>query len=103
MENLFGDILNEIKDHTQEPWQKEWKGMRRDPIFEHLGYFKEYYIDSKLIGSVRCEKDRELIGYAGRKHEIIIHAVILDNKKQVKAGVVAMTMIYPLNGKVISR
>lgn len=33
MENLFGDIINEIKDQTQEPWEKEWKGM---PEFKQL-------------------------------------------------------------------
>lgn len=35
-------------------------------MFEHLGYFKEYYIDNKFIGTIPCEKDQE-IGYEGRK------------------------------------
>lgn len=77
--------------------------MRHDPVFEHLGYFKEYYIGSKLIGSIRCEKDRELTGYGGRKHETITCTITLDNKKLVKSGSAVMTMIYPLSGKIISR
>lgn len=73
------------------------------PVFEHLGYFKEYYVGRKLIGHIRCEKDRELTGYAGRKNEILDAAITLENGKKVKPGIEVMTMLYPLNGKIISR
>lgn len=75
--------------------------MSAAPIFEHLGYFKEYYIGPKLIGHTRCEKDREQTGYAGRITEVLTSPVVLDNKKKIKSGTKVMTMIYPLNGKII--
>lgn len=73
------------------------------PKFEHLGYFKEYYIGRKLIGQLRCDLDREKTGYAGRRTEIISDLVVLDSGKKIKPGTEVMTMIYPLCGKVISR
>lgn len=73
------------------------------PEFEHLGYFKEYYIGTKLIGKIKCDKDRELTGYAGRVFEEVIEVITLDNGKKIKPGTEVMTMIYPLCGKVINR
>ncbi len=72
-------------------------------MFEHLGYFKEYYIDNKFIGSLNCDKDRELIGYEGKKEEITISQIILDNKKKIKAGISVVTILYPLCGKLTSK
>lgn len=77
--------------------------MRQDPVFEHLGYFKEYYIGSKLIGSMRCEKDREQTGYVGRSTAVLASTITLDNGRKIKTGTEVMTMIYPLNGKIVSR
>lgn len=77
--------------------------MSTTPEFEHLGYFKEYYIGNKLIGHIKCELDREKTGYAGRVISTLKEAIVLDNGKRIGAGQLIMTMIYPLNGKIISR
>lgn len=72
--------------------------------FEHLGYFKEYYIGTKFIGNLSLkDMDRELTGYAGRQFETTAKVVILENGKKIKPGTAIMTMTYPLNGKIISR
>lgn len=73
------------------------------PIFQDLGYFREYYVGRKLVGQMKCEKDRELTGYAGRLFTQTIESLVLDNGKKIKAGTEIMTMIYPLCGKVISQ
>ena len=70
-------------------------------MFEHLGYFKEYMIDGKSIGTIPCEKDRDLIGYVGRRTEVVLDSIILDNGKKIKAGTKVVTIIYPLSGKMI--
>lgn len=77
--------------------------MSTKPEFEHLGYFKEYYIGQKFIGQVGCEQDRELTGYAGRQTHTTTELIMLDKNKKIKSGTEVMTMIYPLNGKIISR
>lgn len=68
-------------------------------MFEDLGYFREYYVNNKFIGSVKCEKDRDKIGYDGRKTEITSIRIILDNKKTIKPNTEITTYIYPLCGK----
>lgn len=73
------------------------------PIFEHLGYFKEYYIGRKIIGHIRCELDRVNTGYAGREVYTTTTDIVLENNKKIKAGTEVMTIIYPLNGKIINR
>lgn len=70
-------------------------------MFEILGYFREYYIDNKFIGCLNIKKDREQIGYYGRKYEILEDDIFLDNKKKIKKGTKVNTIIYPLNGKII--
>lgn len=70
--------------------------------FKELGFFKEYYVGNKLIGTVLCEKDRD-IGYAGRQTEMITEPIIFENGKKLKAGVEAFTMIYPLCGKLLNK
>jgi len=71
-------------------------------MFEHLGYFKEYYIDGKFIGSINCEKDREIIGYDGRRIETTTEEIVLSNKKKIKKGTEVKTFLYPLNGRIKS-
>lgn len=69
-------------------------------MFQELGFYKEYYLEGKLIGISNCEKDREEIGYNGRRKETIDKEVILTNKKKAKANVEYLTMIYPLCGRI---
>mgnify|MGYP005993219345 FL=1 len=72
--------------------------------FEQLGYFTDYMIDNKYIGSIIMEKpDRETIGYFGRIDEIATKDIILDNKKRIKKGQSFKTMMYPLCGKFIRK
>lgn len=66
--------------------------------FNQFGFFKEYYVDSKFISSKVCEKDREEIGYTGRRVETLLEDIIFKNKKKIKAGKVVTTIIYPLCG-----
>lgn len=75
--------------------------MTTDPIFEHLGYFKEYYINNRYFGQTNeAKEDRECIGYLGRKDEIFDIDVILLNGKKIPKGVKCMTVLYPMQGKM---
>jgi len=67
--------------------------------FEHLGWFHEYFVGGKFIGTKICSKDREEIGYYGRKSETLNETITLDNGKKIKAGVYVTTTLYPLCGK----
>ena len=69
-------------------------------MFKELGYYKEFYIDGKLIGIINCEKDREEVGYNGRKKETFNAEFILTNKKKTKSGIEYTTIIYPLCGRI---
>ena len=72
-------------------------------MFEKLGYFKEYYLNNKYIGSIKCEKDRDIIGYYGKKKELILQNIFLENKKKIKNGTFVETILYPLCGKTINQ
>lgn len=68
--------------------------------FEYLGYFKEYWIDNKMIGMLNCEEEKGRVhGYFGRKKEIFDHDITLENKKKIKANTEVQTMIFALCGK----
>lgn len=69
-------------------------------MFQELGFYKEYYLDNKLIGFSNCEKDREEVGYNGRKKETFDSEIILTNKKKIKPQVEYTTIIYPLCGAI---
>jgi hypothetical protein len=70
--------------------------------FEQIGYFKEYYQNGKFIGCItNVEKDREQIGYYGKKSETLESDLIV-NKKKLKKGSIVETMLYPLCGKNIN-
>ena len=69
-------------------------------MFKELGYYKEYYIDNKYVGSIKCEKDRDVIGYSGKKNEVLDLEITLENKKKLKANIEYQTILYPLCGKI---
>ncbi|WP_341216116.1 hypothetical protein [uncultured Wocania sp.] len=72
--------------------------------FEKLGYFIDYIIDDKYIGSITMEKpDRETIGYYGKITEVAIEDIIFSNKKRIKKGQTFYTIMYPLCGKLIKK
>lgn len=69
--------------------------------FKIIGYSKDYYtLEKKYIGSLVCEKDREIFGYLGRKKELITEDLIIKRKK-IKKGNEVLTEIFPLNGRII--
>jgi hypothetical protein len=69
--------------------------------FEIIGYSKDFYtLDRKYIGSLVCEKDRDIYGYLGRKKEILTEDIIL-RKKKINKGTELLTEIFPLNGRII--
>ena len=72
------------------------------PVFKDIGYFVEYLIDTKLIGTkIIKEADREEIGYYSRIDAIAEEDILLDNKKKIKKGQSYYTRLYPLCGKQI--
>ena len=69
--------------------------------FENIGYFVEYLIDTKLIGTtVISEPDREEVGYNGTKHEVAQDDILLQRGKKIKKGTKYYTRLYPLCGKL---
>lgn len=71
--------------------------------FETIGYSKDYYtLDKKYIGSVKCDKDREVYGYLGRQKEILLEDLIL-RKKKIKKGTELLTEIFPLCGRILKK
>lgn len=65
-----------------------------------IGYSKDYYVNRKYIGSLVCEKDRDVFGYNGRKEEILQNDVIFRNKKKIKKGTLVLTELQQLNGRI---
>lgn len=70
-------------------------------MFSNFGYYKEYYLNGKYIGSIKTEKDRNIIGYNGKLNENIDSIIILDNKKKLKLNTIYQTILYPLCGKIV--
>lgn len=69
-------------------------------IFEDLGYFKEYYVNSKFIGFINhVEKDREVFGYFGRRTEVLEVDITLDNKRKLRKGTEVVTQLQHLSGR----
>lgn len=40
--------------------------------------------------------NNEVIGYNGKKTEVLSETIVLDNKKKIKKGTEVLTIIYPL-------
>ena len=71
-------------------------------MFIQHGYFKEYYINNKYIGTVNnVEKDRDVMGFFGSKTETISETITLSNKKTIKPNTTVTTQLQFLNGKKI--
>jgi len=71
--------------------------------FQDLGFFKEYYVNGRFFGTIKCEKDREVVGYNGRTEEVLKEKVVLDNGKKLIIGIKVQTVLYPLNGKFLNK
>lgn len=69
--------------------------------FETHGYFLEFRIRQRYIGSLKLDKpDRKTVGYFGRKQYILEEDVYLDNKKKIKKGTEVDTWMYPICGRI---
>ena len=69
-------------------------------MFNTFGFFKEYYINNKFIGTIKCEKDRDLLGFFGKKYEILTQDIKLSNNRTIKKGLKAETMLFNFCGKI---
>jgi hypothetical protein len=75
--------------------------MSNSTVFEVFGYHRDYWVNSKYVGSVRLSKpDRDRMGYGGRVVEQLDTAVTLDNGKTLQAGVQVSHECIPLCGKI---
>jgi hypothetical protein len=69
-------------------------------MFKTFGYFKEYYINNKYIGSLDCEKDRDIYGFFGKKIETIESNLTLSNNRKIKQGEQVTTFLFELCDKI---
>jgi len=68
--------------------------------FEVLGYSVDVYYKKKYFGCYSIEeKDRELMGYYGRKKEILKETFTYKNKK-IKVGETITTECFPICGNL---
>tara|TARA_R110002049_G_scaffold130412_6_gene288796 strand:- start:586 stop:807 length:222 start_codon:yes stop_codon:yes gene_type:complete len=71
-------------------------------VFKDLGYFVEYCVDGKLIGTLLIDNpDREDIGYYSRIDAIADSDIKLQRNKIIKKGTKYYTRLYPLCGQKI--
>jgi hypothetical protein len=71
--------------------------------FNTIGYFLEYFVNSKYIGSKSIQiKDTNIIfGYASKQSGIAEEDIILDRNKKIKKGQKYHTYLQKLQGKYI--
>jgi hypothetical protein len=67
-------------------------------MFTEFGFYKEFYVDSRFIGNIECEKDREVYGHFGRKTETLERDIVTINKRKIKKGTIVTTMLFPYCG-----
>lgn len=68
--------------------------------FENIGYFVEYMVDGKFMGSIEIpQPDRKEVGYYGRIDAVATEDIVFKNKRRIKAGTHYYTRMYPLCGK----
>jgi hypothetical protein len=71
---------------------------------ETIGYFEEYIIAGKFIGTQLCEEQVDrVIGYYGKKIMTADVDIILEDNKKIKKGKEYYTRYYPLNGRIIKK
>lgn len=74
--------------------------MEQESKFNLLGYYKDYYVNRKFVGTLRIEeKDREVFGYTGRKEEVLTEDLVI-NKKKIKKGTTVVTELGVLCGRI---
>jgi hypothetical protein len=75
--------------------------MEKDKLeFEIIGYFKDFYIGSRYIGSITpVKKDRSKCSWYGQQDHIAKSDVLLDKNKKIPKGSTYRTRLMPLCGK----
>jgi hypothetical protein len=66
---------------------------------ETIGYYEEYFVKGKFVGTKIVEKQNREIGYYGRQDRVAEEVITLDNKKKIKKGDEYFTRYYPMNGR----
>jgi len=69
-------------------------------MFEQLGFFRDYFVDGKFVGSVKLNDYEGQIGYYSKKTLVVENEIVLDNKRKIKKGTTTYHFTYPLNGKL---
>lgn len=65
--------------------------------YEHIGYYEEFYINGKFIGTIPVQRpDDRKIGYDGKQTMVVNETIICDNKKKIKKGTQVYSMVFPL-------
>jgi len=71
-------------------------------VFKDIGYFVEYCVNGKLIGTLLINKpDRDEVGYYSRIDAIADTDIKLQKNKIIKKGTKYYTRLYPLCGEKI--
>jgi hypothetical protein len=65
------------------------------------GYFEEFFVNGKFIGTKVCDKQNREIGYYGKEIKIADNDFILDNKKKIKIGQEYYTRYYLNRLKIV--
>lgn len=84
--------------------QKDIERGKPENVFDVFGYFEEFIIDGKMIGTIsksgeKFEDTGREVGYYGTKHFVAESDILLDNGKKIKQGQDFYTRVYPLCGK----
>jgi len=75
-----------------------------DTNFETIGYFTEYFIGDKYIGTLPCERPtNELFGYCSQELITLNEDITLENKKRIKKNTEVKTFNQVLCGKLIKK
>lgn len=69
-------------------------------MFEHLGFFREYFVKGKFIGTIRLEDYDGKIGYYSKVTGVADSDIILEKNKKIKKDTEFYHFTYPLNGKI---
>lgn len=71
--------------------------------FNTIGYFLEYFVNSKYIGSksIQIKNTNVIFGYASKQTSIAKEDIILDRNKKIKKGQTYHTYLQKLQGKYL--
>lgn len=74
--------------------------MNKENTFKIIGYYEDYFVDNKYIGSKNCKEQPErTLGFFGQQYSYAIKDIILEKGKKIKAGVKYKTYYNQLSGK----